>query len=77
MKADEKSGDQRLAGIARTMRKWHDGTDMGIIWQAVIFIGGLIPAILGITGITMWLRSRRWRGRAAARHSRQGLAPAE
>ena len=77
MKADEKSGDQRPAGIARTMRKWHDGTDMGIIWQAAIFIGGLIPAILGITGITMWLRSRKWRGQVAARQNRPGLAPAE
>ena len=50
---------------ARTMRRWHDGTGMGWIWQAVIFLGGIIPVLLAITGIMMWLRSRKWRGEVA------------
>ncbi len=71
---DDKSSDQRPSGLARKMRKWHDGTGMGIIWQTVIFIGGIIPAILGVTGIIMWLRSRTWRGKVAVK---QGFSPAE
>jgi uncharacterized iron-regulated membrane protein len=49
--------------LARTMRRWHDGTGMGPIWQIIIFVGGIIPAALALTGILMWLRSRGWRGR--------------
>lgn len=53
--------------IARTMRRWHDGDGMGTMWQIVIFIGGIVPALLAVTGIVMWLRTRRWRGDAAKR----------
>ena len=51
---------------ARLMRRIHDGTGMGALWQAIIFIGGIIPAALGVTGILMWLNLRRRRRRAAA-----------
>lgn len=47
--------------LARTMRRWHDGADMGIVWQAVIFLGGIIPALLSVTGILIWWRTRRRR----------------
>ena len=46
---------------ARLMRRWHDGTGMGPVWQVIIFIGGILPALLAVTGILMWLRTRRWR----------------
>ena len=59
--------------IARKMRRWHDGTRMGPVWQVVIFLGGLIPVALAITGITMWVNSRKWRRRPAPRE----FAPAE
>jgi len=49
--------------LARTMRRWHDGTGMGAVWQIIIFLGGIAPALLAITGIIMWLRSRGWRAR--------------
>jgi uncharacterized iron-regulated membrane protein len=49
------------------VRKLHDGTDMGVVFQTVIFLGGIAPTALGITGITMWLRTRRWRGDVARR----------
>lgn len=52
--------------IARTMRRWHDGTDMGPVWQVVIFLGGIIPALLSITGIIIWWRARQRRRQAAA-----------
>lgn len=58
--------------IARTMRRWHDGTGMGAVWQVVIFLGGIIPAVLAVTGVTMWVGTRRWRRRPARK-----LAPAE
>ena len=54
---------------ARTMRRWHDGTGMGLVWQIAIFVGGIIPALLAITGIVMWLRSRGWRARLAAKRN--------
>lgn len=58
--------------IARTMRRWHDGTGMGPVWQVVIFLGGVIPALLAVTGVTMWIGSRKWRKRPGRK-----LAPAE
>ncbi|HEY0130134.1 MAG TPA: PepSY-associated TM helix domain-containing protein [Allosphingosinicella sp.] len=48
---------------ARLMRRIHDGTGMGALWQTIIFIGGLIPALLAVTGILMWLQVRRGRSR--------------
>ena len=49
--------------FARTMRRIHDGTGMPFAWQAIIFIGGILPALLAVTGILMWLRMRRRRER--------------
>jgi uncharacterized iron-regulated membrane protein len=51
---------------ARLMRRIHDGTDMGLLWQIVVFLGGLIPATLAITGIMMWVRGRRVKGSVRA-----------
>ena len=48
-------------------RRLHDGTGMGLVWQILIFLGGLAPALLGITGILMWLRTRGWRADVARR----------
>ena len=63
-------------GIARTMRQWHDGGGMGPVWQTVIFVGGLIPALLGVTGLIMWWKTRVWRGRIARRSAAREHAPA-
>ena len=60
---------------ARTMRRWHDGTGMGAVWQTIIFVGGIIPAALAITGIIIWLRSRGWRAQLRRRRRSQGLTP--
>ncbi|MFX6023419.1 PepSY domain-containing protein, partial [Acinetobacter baumannii] len=53
--------------LARTMRRLHDGTRMGLVWQSVIFLGGLLPAILAVTGLIMWWRARGWRAQLKAR----------
>ncbi|HEY0043487.1 MAG TPA: PepSY-associated TM helix domain-containing protein [Allosphingosinicella sp.] len=59
---------------ARLMRRLHDGTGMGAVWQTIIFIGGIIPALLAVTGILMWLKSRRWRGDVARRKAENRAA---
>ena len=42
-------------------RRLHDGTGMGLIFQLIIFVGGIAPVVLGVTGMIMWLRTRGWR----------------
>lgn len=69
-KVDDATGAVRLQPprpetTSRTMRRWHDGDGMGPLWQTIIFIGGIAPALLAATGLLMWLRTRRRRGDAA------------
>lgn len=52
--------------ISPLMRRVHDGNDMGVVWQVIIFVAGLAPALLGITGVVMWLR-RQARQKALSR----------
>lgn len=54
---------------ARLMRRIHDGNGMGPLWQVVIFLGGLIPAALAVTGIMMWLNARRRESAMAERRA--------
>jgi uncharacterized iron-regulated membrane protein len=61
-------------GLAGAMRHYHDGTLLGPIWRVLLVLLGLSPTLLGITGILMWLRGRRWRARAATR-KRKVLEP--
>lgn len=61
-------GRPQTGPVMRLMRDLHEGApSMGPIWRAIVFLGGLVPAALGITGITMWVRTRRWRGHVARR----------
>ena len=60
--------------LARTMRRLHDGTGMGPVWQVIIFLGGVIPALLSVTGIIIWWRARQPRQKA---RDFQRLAAAE
>ena len=53
--------DAEMGRVRPFYRRLHDGTGMGLIFQIVIFLGGLAPALLGVTGILMWLRTRGWR----------------
>jgi hypothetical protein len=63
---------------ARLMRRLHDGTGMGGLWQTLIFLGGIIPAVLAVTGIMMWLRARSARVRRGKRRKIELTAlPAE
>jgi uncharacterized iron-regulated membrane protein len=66
---DDRSGAITLApmrphggpGLAGVMRRIHDGEGMGPLWQAIVFLGGVLPALLAITGGIMWWRARSWR----------------
>jgi uncharacterized iron-regulated membrane protein len=57
-----------LAGdrAARWIRAIHEGSRGGPLWQVMVFLTGVFPAIFVATGIVMWLRGRRRRRRALA-----------
>jgi len=59
--------DGQRTRVRPLYRRLHDGTGMGLVFQMLIFLGGLAPALLGITGILMWLRTRGWRADVAKR----------
>ena len=40
-------------------RPIHEGSMGGSVWRALVFIGGLLPALLMVTGLMMWLATRR------------------
>ena len=42
--------------ISPLMRKIHDGAGMGLVWQTIIFLGGIAPAVLSVSGLIVWLR---------------------
>ncbi|CAN5406800.1 PepSY domain-containing protein [soil metagenome] len=46
---------------ASWIRWLHEGSHAGEIWRLVVFITGIMPALLGVTGILIWLRQRRQR----------------
>lgn len=53
-------------GVPRLMRRIHDGVGLPLVWRWIVFIGGVAPALLAVTGIVMWLR-RRAKRRAVKR----------
>ncbi len=55
--------------FGRWMRRLHDGTDMGPVFQAIIFAGGVLPTLFAVTGTMMWLRRRRATRAMAARRA--------
>ncbi len=76
---DDATGSAGIAAAppettARLMRRIHDGTRMGMLWQTIIFLAGLIPALLAVTGIIMWWRARRWKAELRARTPRTARA---
>jgi len=63
-------GGERVADpTSKLMRQVHDGTDMGVVWQTIITVVGVMPLLLGVTGVVMWLRRR-----ARKRAIRHGIA---
>jgi len=60
----------RRAGLALAVRHLHDGTTLGIGWRVIMVAWGLAPTVLGLTGLIMWWRGRRWRAKLARRQGR-------
>jgi uncharacterized iron-regulated membrane protein len=56
-----------LAGdrAALWIRRIHDGGRGGPVWQSLVFLTGILPALFAVTGIMMWLRGRRARNATA------------
>ena len=54
-------------GAMRLVRGIHEGSVGGPLWRLIVFVAGLIPAVLAVTGIIMWWRARGWKARLAAR----------
>ena len=55
--------DSRELSAGSTLLEWmfplHNGDALGLIGRLVVFIAGLLPAILFGTGVYMWLKKRR------------------
>ena len=64
-------GPQGPGGQSRLMRQIHEGSIGGPVWQVIVFLGGLLPAVLAITGVIMWWRARGWKAQLAARQRRK------
>ena len=62
---------RQRGGVAQLMRRIHDGNGMWVVWQVIIFIGGILPAVLAVTGVIMWWRARGWR--AAVRQKKRAV----
>ena len=81
---DDRTGEAQPAPpphpetLARTVRRWHDGTGMGLAWQIIIFVGGIIPALLSVTGTIIWWRARKgWTRAETYRRNQAAPQPAE
>lgn len=61
---------------SRLMRQIHDGDDTGPLWRTLIFLAGLAPAILGVSGTIMWLHRRRLRKMIRREHDGSAEAAA-
>lgn len=73
-KADRGGGGRATQdSFSRLMRTIHDGQETPFLWQLIVFLGGVAPALLAITGVIMWAR-RRLR---LSRLRRPELQPAE
>ena len=54
------AGDRYLA----LMRPLHAASGLGLGWQILYCVAGLLPPLLAVTGTLMWLRKRRMRAAA-------------
>jgi uncharacterized iron-regulated membrane protein len=62
---DPLAGDRAASWI-----RWiHDGSRGGALWQAIVFLTGVLPLVFAVTGVMMWLRGRRSRRALRARQN--------
>ncbi|HEX7758309.1 MAG TPA: hypothetical protein VF459_02320, partial [Caulobacteraceae bacterium] len=53
------AGPQVSDPLSRKIRQVHSGDDTPLAWKALITVAGLAPALLGATGVLVWLRRPR------------------
>jgi uncharacterized iron-regulated membrane protein len=62
--------DRTTRGGGDTFLAWqrmlHEGSAFGVTWRFLVFLGGLLPALMMVTGLTMWLRRHRRSGGVAS-----------
>ena len=55
--------DRATRGGGDTFLSWqrmlHEGSAFGSVWRVLVFLGGLMPALMMVTGLMMWLRRHR------------------
>ena len=63
---DDRSGEAKASRgqgggdpVARFMRRLHEGEGLTPIWSVIVFLTGLAPTILGLTGAWMFVRRKR------------------
>lgn len=63
---DDRSGEARAERarqggdpVARFMRRLHEGEGFTPLWTAIVFLTGLMPTLLGLTGAWMFVRRKR------------------
>ena len=49
------SGDR----VAFWIRWIHEGSHSGVVWQVLVFLCGILPALFTVTGVLIWLRKRK------------------
>ncbi|MBX9847567.1 MAG: PepSY domain-containing protein [Xanthobacteraceae bacterium] len=62
---EDRSGNARrvesLSGdrVALWIRWIHEGSHSGVVWQALVFLCGILPTLFTVTGLLIWLRKRK------------------
>ena len=52
--------------LSQRMRRIHDAQETPFIWQLLVFLTGVAPLLLGVSGTVMWLRRRSRRAHLKA-----------
>lgn len=62
--------DRTTRGGGDTFLSWqrmlHEGSALGSTWRLLVFLGGLLPAVMMVTGLIMWLRRHKRREQGVA-----------
>lgn len=64
-------------GVLRWNRRIHDGDGTGVVWKVIITLGGLIPALLAVTGVIVWAQRQLRKARLRRPEPRPEPALAE